>query len=518
MVKFVTAKKVAVPLLLFFLSAFIITFQSCKKKRSEIANALFKKTHNKVFKEFTPEGYRAVFKQVFDAEKPKLSHANFIEDWYQKDHFEPIFVLNHLFNGDLSKVHDNYLMHAADHGLSPQIFHADELSAAIEKFEDRSHIKTIDEAYRDMAELEISATNSLIDYSNALQYGVVNPKYIYQRYSMATKRPDSTSMSAVFHIGDMQSYMEGLQPTNPQYVALQKALKNNFEEKGFSGEECKRMILVNLERLRWRNKPYEDKYVVVNIPDYMLNVVDSGKSVLKMKVCVGQGRNVDNKNTLAAYNDTCKVDKPGEHETPLLNSLIYGVEVNPVWNIPRSIANKEIIVEAAKDKFYLGNNNIDVYKDDKLVENPEDIDWTNITKENLPYHFKQEPGSSNSLGLIKFIFDNNSSIYLHDTPVKWVFSQKMRAVSHGCIRLGDPKGLAQNLFGDGDRFKTISDDMGQDNPDPTTIYLPKKTPVYITYVTCWADEDGKLQFRNDVYGLDIVLYERLQKILHPGEN
>ncbi|HWZ02915.1 MAG TPA: L,D-transpeptidase family protein, partial [Mucilaginibacter sp.] len=165
-----------------------------------------------------------------------------------------------------------------------------------------------------------------------------------------------------------------------------------------------------------------------------------------------------------------------------------------------------------------GNNNIDVYKDDKLVENPEDIDWTNITKQNLPYHFKQEPGSSNSLGLIKFLFDNNSSIYLHDTPVKWVFSQKMRAVSHGCIRLGDPKGLAQNLFGDGDRFKTISDDMGQDNPDPTTIYLPKKTPVYITYVTCWADENGKLQFRNDVYGLDIVLYERLQKILQAGKN
>ncbi|MGZ3922032.1 MAG: L,D-transpeptidase family protein, partial [Bacteroidia bacterium] len=197
---------------------------------------------------------------------------------------------------------------------------------------------------------------------------------------------------------------------------------------------------------------------------------------------------------------------------------IYGVEVNPVWNIPRSIANKEIIVQAAKDKFYLENNNIDVYKDDELVDNPEDIDWTNITKENLPYDFKQKPGSSNSLGLIKFIFNNKSNVYLHDTPVKSAFYRKMRAISHGCIRLGDPKGLAQNLFGDGDKFKTISDDMEQDNPDPTTIYLPKKTAVYITYVTCWADEDGKLQFRNDVYGLDIVLYDHLQKILQPGSH
>jgi len=518
MVKYVTARKVAVPFLVFFLLAFIINFQSCKKKRSEIANTLFKKTHNKVFKEFTAEAYRLVFKQVFKQEKQKLTHAGFISEWYQKNHFEPVFVLNHLFNGDLSKAHDDYLMHASDHGLSPEMFHAAELSAAIEKFENKSQGKTIDEVYHDMAELELSASNSLIDYSNALQYGVINPRYIYQRYYLATKRPDATSMAAVFHIGDMQSYLEGLQPKSPQYLALQNALKNNFVEKGFPAEECKRIILVNLERLRWRNKPYEDKYVIVNIPDYMLDVVDSGKSVLKMKVCVGQGRNIDNANTLEAYNDSCKIDKPGEHETPLLNSLIYGVEVNPVWNIPRSIANKEIIVEAAKDKFYLGNNNIDVYKNDKLVENPEDIDWTNITKENLPYHFKQEPGSANSLGLIKFMFDNNSSIYLHDTPVKWVFSQKMRAVSHGCVRLGDPKGLAQNLFGDGDKFKTISDDMGLDNPDPTTIYLPKKTPVYITYVTCWADENGKLQFRNDVYGLDIVLYERFQKVLHPSGN
>jgi murein L,D-transpeptidase YcbB/YkuD len=310
--------------------------------------------------------------------------------------------------------------------------------------------------------------------------------------------------------------MEGLQPKDPQYIALQNALKNNFQGPKLSGEESKRLILVNLERLRWRNKPFQDKYVIVNIPDYMLDVVDSGKSVLKMKVCVGGGRNVDNKNTLEDYNDTCKIDKPGEHETPLLNSSIYCVEVNPVWNIPKSIANKEIIVEAAKDKFYLGNNNIDVYKNDKLVDNPENIDWTNITKENLPYEFKQEPGSSNSLGLIKFIFNNESSVYLHDTPVKSAFYRKMRAISHGCVRLGDPKGLAQNLFGEGDKFKLISDDMGQDNPDPTTIYLPKKTPVYITYITCWADENGKLQFRDDVYGLDIVLYDHLQKLLQTG--
>jgi murein L,D-transpeptidase YcbB/YkuD len=89
----------------------------------------------------------------------------------------------------------------------------------------------------------------------------------------------------------------------------------------------------------------------------------------------------------------------------------------------------------------------------------------------------------------------------------------MRAVSHGCVRLGDPQALAKNLFGEGEEFDTIVKDMAADNPDPTSIALAKKTPIYITYVTCWADETGALQFRKDVYGLDIVLYDHLKKFL-----
>ena len=517
MIKFVWVKATTATFFILILFASFLTFQGCIKKRSQIADTLFKKTHNPVFKDVTPEGFSIAFKKVFAKEKGKLSHPNFILNFYERNHFEPIFTLGHLYNNDLENA-TGYLMKSSEHGLSPEMFGADELKAAIENFHRKNGIKTLDDAYADMAELEINAANSLINYTNTLQYGAFNPRYVYQRYYVATKRPDSISMSAVFHIDNMQNYLDNLQPKDPQYVALQKALKNNFQGAGISGEETKRMLLVNLERLRWRNKPFEDRYVVVNIPDYMLNVVDSGHSVSKMKVCVGEGRNVDNANTLEAYNDTCKDDKPGDHETPLLNSWIYEVEVNPVWNIPRSIANKEIIVEAAKDKFYLGNSNIDVYKDGKQVDNPENIDWTNITKDNLPYEFKQESGSDNSLGLIKFIFKNKSNIYLHDTPVKSAFYRKMRSISHGCVRLDDAKGLALTLFGQGDQFQQISDVMGNDDPNPTIIYLPKKVPVYITYNTCWADENGILQFRKDVYGLDIVLYDHLAKLLHPSMN
>jgi murein L,D-transpeptidase YcbB/YkuD len=89
----------------------------------------------------------------------------------------------------------------------------------------------------------------------------------------------------------------------------------------------------------------------------------------------------------------------------------------------------------------------------------------------------------------------------------------MRAVSHGCVRLGDPQGLARVLFGEGATYDKIAKAMSEDNPEPTTIGLPTKMPVYITYVTCWADSNGVIQFRPDVYGLDIVLYGHLQRFL-----
>ena len=509
----IKVKKAIIPAII-LLSAILLTFQSCKKKRSDLAIMLYKRTHNKVFQDITPEGFAEVFKKVFADERSTISNADFIDSYYKENDYEPEFVEEHLFNNDLLRMTD-YFQKADAHGLDARAFQGDKIKALVSKFYAVKGIKTTDEAYHVMAELEITAAGSLIDYSNDLQYGVLNPKKIFQRYFMATKRPDSASMSRVFHIGNMQAYLDSIQPKDPQYLALQKALVTGASWKGMSAEETKRTILVNMERLRWRNKPFEPKYVIVNIPDFSLNVIDSGHSVLNMRVCVGQGRNMQNQNTVAAYNDTAKEDKPYAHETPLLNSLIHSVEVNPIWNIPRSIATKEIIVEAAKDRFYLSNKSINVYKDDKLIPNPEDIDWSKVTPENSDYDFKQQPGEDNSLGKIKFLFNNKSSVYLHDTPAKSAFSWKMRAVSHGCVRLGDPQALALNLFGQGDKYDTITQDMAADNPEPTSIYLPKKVPVYITYVTCWPDENNKLQFRQDVYGLDIVLYDHLAKYLSP---
>lgn len=477
-----------------------------------MADYFFKKTHNEAFKDIDADTLAETLKKEIAEKKLKIANAAIVESYFQENDYQPIFVRNHLFNGELD-ILSEYYDKINEHGLDKKPYHIEAIKALIAKFRDKTAIKTTDEAYHDLAELELLTTSSLLKYSNALQYGVINPKKVYSRYFTATKRPDSTSMKKALRANDLKTYLDSIQPADPQYKALQKAFLSGTAINGLSPEESKRCLLVNLERLRWKNKPSENKYVIVNIPDFRLDVIENGQSVLNMKVCVGEGRNKDYHSNLMAYADSEKYDKPFPRETPQLSSMIHSVQVNPMWNIPRSIATKEIITEAANDPYYLSNRNIDVYKNDVKIEDPETIDWSTVTKENLEYDFKQRPGADNSLGKIKFLFKNRSSVYLHDTPAKEAFRQAMRAVSHGCVRLGDPLGLAKNLFGEGEDFDTISKDMEEDNPDPTNISLPKKVPIYITYVTCWADDNGSLQYRRDVYGLDIVLYAHLKMLM-----
>lgn len=496
--------------LTFFLIALTIVVSGCKKSRSDMGKILYQKTKNKVFKDVTPDGFAEVFQKVLADERSNLTYPQVIQAYYEQDGYDPVFVMDHIFNGD-DKAAVDYYQKADEHGLNPELFKGDQIVALVNKFYQKKGVKTLAEAYHDMAELELLSANSLILYSNALQYGLVNPKRIYSRYFVDTKRPDSTSMSAVFHIQDLKTYLDSIQPKNPQYVALQKALADNYQAPGLSAEQTKRTIEINLERLRWKNKPAQSKYVVVNIPAYMLDVMEDGKSVLNMKVCVGEGRNKDFTYNITDYPDSCKVDHPGPHETPQLSSLIYCVDVNPIWNIPQSIVSKEIARQADMDPYYLSNKGINVYRNGKMID-PDGIDWADVARNGDDYEFKQKPGEENALGKIKFLFPNKSSVYLHDTPVKSAFNKADRDVSHGCVRLGDPKGLALTLFGEGPKYDLIVKDMAIDKPEPTTINLPAKVPVNITYITAWADSTGTVQFAKDVYGLDPVLYNALATV------
>ncbi|MBE9585189.1 L,D-transpeptidase family protein [Mucilaginibacter sp. JRF] len=488
----------------------IAIIPGCKKSQSDLGKKLAEATGNKAFKQMTDEGYAEAFNKAMADNKAIISYPKVISSYYKQNNYEPVLVLNNI-KGDGLQSLTTYLGNAAQHGINPQIFRGDSIKILLAHIKDKKAIKNVDEAYSTLAKLELLAANSLIRYSMALQYGLISPQKIYQRYYTKTQRPDSAAMRSVFAVKELKTYLDSIQPANPQYKALQKALTDKVQAPGMSPEESERYFAVNLERLRWKNKPDAKKYVIVNIADYRLDVMEDGKSALNMKVCVGEGRNMDKEKSLVEYNESDKTDQPFSRETPQLSSEIYTVQVNPVWNIPKSIATKEITVEAANDPYYLDNKGIDVYHNGKKVDDPESIDWSKASKGG--YTFKQRPGDENALGQIKFLFKNGSSVYLHDTPAKNAFNQNMRAVSHGCVRVEEPKKLAEALFGEGEKYDKIVDKMDNPSDEPTNIALPNKVPVYLTYVTCWADSSGKLQFRPDVYGLDVVLYGHMKKLI-----
>jgi murein L,D-transpeptidase YcbB/YkuD len=489
----------------------LFVFQSCKKSHSDIGEVVFKETRNKVFKDIETDTFIERFKTSFNQQKSQYKNPKFLTALYDANDFEPLILMRDLPNHKLEKA-VAILNDAQAHGLNSKAFKADKLQELLTKVYDKKAVRSVDEAYQLLIDLELAAANSITDYSNAIQFGMLSPRKIYAQYYTETKRPDSASFMSVFGTNDIVKYLDSIQPKTKEYLTLQQALKNNIQVPGMNKEESARIITVNLERLRWKNAPSEEKYVWVNIPDFRLDVMEKGKSVLNMKVCVGEGRNQDYSDRLIEYDESdLKKDRPFNRETPQLKSIIHSVQVNPVWNIPESIATNEITKFAAKDPYYLSNHNIDVFLNGKIVEDTETIDWS-APDAGKTYSFKQRPGEDNALGKIKFLFNNQSSVYLHDTPSKAAFNHTMRAVSHGCVRVERPLELARALFGEGSKFDKIKAGMEGKRADAEDIGLSNKIPVYLTYSTCWVGSDGVLQFRKDVYGLDIVLYTHLQRV------
>jgi murein L,D-transpeptidase YcbB/YkuD len=489
-----------------------IIFQSCKKSRSDVGAVLFKESKNKVFKNIDSAKYNQVFRKVLSESEAELRSPAVLRAFYSKNEYEPYFIVN-LVPDEKFKELLRYYSKAPEHGLKANLFDYHELKSLVDKIYDKRAIKTVDEAYQTIARLEVLTANSLIKYTNALQYGTVNPRRVFARYYMNTKRPDSVSMSRVFHVKDFKSYLDSIQPQNSSYKKLQQALAQGYQYQGLSKEETARIIKLNMERLRWKNKTNDDRYVWVNIPDFRLTYFEGGKAKLNMKVCVGESKEPNYYEKLQEYNETGDIDdRPHNHETPLLNSEIHTIVVNPIWNIPKSIAQSEIATKAAEDPYYLANMGIEVYKDGKKIDS-DYIDWDEVSQENLALDFKQSPGDDNALGKMKFLFKNSSSVYLHDTPAKKAFNLNNRAVSHGCVRVEDPLALAQAIAKSGDMFNRIKADFTDSTKDSDSYAIKDKVPVYLDYMTCWVDESDNIQIRPDVYYLDQVLYRKMAKFL-----
>ncbi len=253
-----------------------------------------------------------------------------------------------------------------------------------------------------------------------------------------------------------------------------------------------RQIEVNLERLRWTLGNKELRSIVVNIANFELYVIENQRLLLPMKVVVG----------MPYWN------------TPVFTAKMTHLILNPVWNVPDSIARKEILKKVKKDQQYLTKQNMKVLRgwgSNETTIDPDTIDWSQVSANRFAYRFRQEPGPLNPLGKLKFVLPNKFDVYLHDTPSKRHFSESVRTLSHGCIRLEKPVELAVYLLQDDPRWTRENILAAIEKGVEQKVLIPRPLNVHFLYLTAWVDEGGTLQFRNDIYGRDKLLEEALSE-------
>lgn len=246
-------------------------------------------------------------------------------------------------------------------------------------------------------------------------------------------------------------------------------------------------IEINLERWRQEKKMEDSIYVLINVPAYMFYVVEKENVLMESRVIVGTP------------------DRP----TPLLTSKIECFTIFPYWHVPRKIAVDEYLPTIKKDSNFITRNNFDVLDRNGRIQNLSSIDWKKYNRNNFPFTLRQREGTENSLGILKFIFDNPYSVFLHDTNAKRLFKNKKRAFSHGCIRLEKAYEFAHYLIGDNRTKlspKTLDKYLGEKKR--VTISLTHAVPIYVRYLTCDV-KNNELLFFDDVYRKDAALIRTL---------
>ncbi len=248
-------------------------------------------------------------------------------------------------------------------------------------------------------------------------------------------------------------------------------------------------IRLALERQRWLSVE-GDEYVRVNVASFNAEVVRAGETVWTTRVIVGT---VDDK-------------------TPIFRSAIRHVVFNPTWTVPRSIATEEILPRIKRNPTYLARGGYDVFDSSGVSIDPAGVDWDTVTPQTFPYTLVQRPGPQNELGKVKFIFANDFSICMHDTPSRSLFDRSARAFSHGCIRVERPTELAEIVLArDGWSGQQIGERISSGKT--STAFLSEPMPLVLVYWTADIGADGSMNFFRDFYERDVALLRQLNQPL-----
>jgi murein L,D-transpeptidase YcbB/YkuD len=501
---------------------------------------------------------------------PPVYYQNILSNFYEKRHYAPVWSQD---NGLLTSQADQLIRiveNAELDGLTSEDYHVGLLkSLNSEITQSLVQKQPIDPGKQ--ADLDVLLTDAFLLFSSHLLSGRVTPNDVDSTWLFFDPVSDMEGiLNSNAYASQMETFFDGLRPANTAYYRLRDALqhyagiqkkggwpsispgpplkmgdtndrveklrkrltitedisspsrhvktslfdeslmkgvqhfqkRHGIEPNGVAGpstlaavnvpvEERMQQIELNLERWRWIPHDLGARYILVNIADYSLAVVEDHATVLEMRVVVGK-----------TY-----------RRTPVFSEKMKYLVLNPYWNVPFKIAVEDKLPIIRKNPIYLSQQHIKVFENgsENAPEiNPVLIDWFRVNAGNFPYRLRQDPGPSNALGRIKFMFPNKFAIYLHDTPQRSLFKRTTRDFSSGCIRIEKPVELATYLLRNDPQWsrQRITDTLK--SGVTTVVYIKDPIPVHLLYWTAWVTEDGIVHFVNDIYDRDPPLSKALK--------
>lgn len=442
-------------------------------------------------------------------------------------------------------------------GLQPEDYRPDHLS----------HRLTVAETPHERAKLELLLSGMLLRYSTDLRRGRLSPQQINPTFPAKAPGPTPLAyLEGAAEARDLATYFDQLAPATPIYRQLRRALhsyreiaanggwpelpadrldvgmedpqvaalrqrlkaegdisidstpsnvfdagleqavkrfqqRHGLEPDGIVGpktynalnvrvETRIQQILVNMERWRWMPDDLGERYLLVNLAGFEVELVAHGTTQLRMRAVVG---------------------KP-YRKTPVFSDKVTYLDFNPTWTIPPTILKEDILPKLRQNPDYLAQENMTLYAGwsaDAPALDPHTIDWASADPEHLPYRIVQEPGPKNPLGRVKFMFPNRYHVYLHDSPAQGLFDKAVRTLSSGCIRVEKPVELAAALLNNKPSWDRAKVEEVMQSSARERVLLDDPVPVHLTYSTVWIGEGGTVQFRDDVYGRDLLLAQSL---------
>lgn len=485
--------------------------------------------------------------------------------FYEKRLYEPAW-LDHSRLATQAESFLRIVRHADQEGLQPEDYHVRRIDAVLEQMRQPQSM-TVD----DLVDLDLLFTDAFLVYSSNLLFGKINPETIDPEWFVNRREGNLLDLlQRALEKNDIDGALNSLLPAHAGYGRLKTALahyreiaarggwatiphvsrlqkgdqderirplrqrlvdagdldpavndssdifdqhveqalrafqrRHGLAEDGVLGaatlanlntmvEERLQAVELNLERWRWLPQDLGRRHILVNIANFELDVFDSTDIVLSMRVMVGKDY----------------------RRTPVFSDVMSYLVLCPYWHVPPKLAANDLLPLIRKDANYFARQKMRVFQGwgaQAQEIDPNTIDWAHMTAQNLRFHFRQDPGLQNALGRVKFMFPNAFNIYLHDTPARELFARPERAFSAGCIRIEKPLELATYLLSSNPAWDEKRIQSAINRWVEQTVRLPEPMPIHILYWTAWANEDGSINFRRDIYSRDKRLRAALRK-------